>query len=229
MIYSRARISDCLIDNERNNLNVSISLMNNVEAGFVNMNYQSQMDIRNSTFRGLVAQTASFLRATGQSSISITNNTLMINMTSADFCVQAYSPALFVMKNISMIMANGSTVQNMLSSSQFQSSESRIYPHGQRERESDADGSEEGRASILIVDAGGRIDDTLFLGDVDGRENHRSSSEAAFAMLAAGRTPMQDLRALRITGGLSSVQVSGSTFANLTATSAAAIKLESTG
>ena len=65
MIYSRARISDCLIDNERNNLNVSTSLMNNVEAGFVNMNYQSQVDIRNSTIRGFVAQTASFLRATG--------------------------------------------------------------------------------------------------------------------------------------------------------------------
>ena len=79
------------------------------------------------------------------------------------------------------------------------------------------------------MDARGRIDDTLFLGDVKSRKKDRSSFDVTLVMLAAGRTPMQDPRALQITGSLSSVQVSGSTFANLTATSAAAIKLESTG
>lgn len=87
MIYSRASISDCLIDNERNNLNVSASLMYGVEAGFVNMNYQSMVDISNCTIRGFVAQTASFLRATGQSSVRIGNNTRISNMTSAGYCV----------------------------------------------------------------------------------------------------------------------------------------------
>lgn len=55
MIYSKAIISDCVIDNGRNSLNITKSIMNNVEAGFINMNYQSEVRISNSTIKGFVA------------------------------------------------------------------------------------------------------------------------------------------------------------------------------
>lgn len=81
---------------------------------------------------------------------------------------------MFVVENITMVMTNGITLQNMPSPSQFQISDSRIYPHG---RNSDADGSGEARASILIADASGRIDDTLFLSDKDHEDPPIESTE----------------------------------------------------
>ena len=55
MIYSKGIISDCVIDNGRNNLNITKSIMTNVEAGFINMNYQSEVRVSNSTIKGFVA------------------------------------------------------------------------------------------------------------------------------------------------------------------------------
>ena len=55
MIYSKGIISDCVADNGRNRLNITESIVRNVEAGFVNMNYQSEVRISRSIFKGFVA------------------------------------------------------------------------------------------------------------------------------------------------------------------------------
>lgn len=71
MIFSSGIVRNSLVDNERNNINQTSDEMLQVEAGFANMNYQSTIHIINSTFKGLQGQSASFIYATGQSSVII--------------------------------------------------------------------------------------------------------------------------------------------------------------
>jgi len=75
MLYSSAKITNSTIDNQRNNVKVTAAAMRMVDTGFISMNYQSQIQLNNSTVRGLVGQSSSFISANGRSSISIANST----------------------------------------------------------------------------------------------------------------------------------------------------------
>jgi hypothetical protein len=75
MLYSSTTITNSTIDNQRNHANVTAAEMLMVDAGFVSMDYRSQIRLDNVTVRGLLADTSSFIKARGRSSISITNST----------------------------------------------------------------------------------------------------------------------------------------------------------
>ena len=56
MIYSTAEINESYLSNQQNAIGVSSKIINNVESGMVNMNYQSSLSIANSTIDSFTGQ-----------------------------------------------------------------------------------------------------------------------------------------------------------------------------
>lgn len=65
MIFSEALIENSILDNSMNNLNNSASFIRSPESGFINMNYQSKIEIRNSLVQGFTSSATSFLISSG--------------------------------------------------------------------------------------------------------------------------------------------------------------------
>lgn len=64
-IFSELSIDNTVMDNSLNPHNNTKSFIENIEAGFINMNYQSKTVIKNSLVQGFRALQTSFLLSTG--------------------------------------------------------------------------------------------------------------------------------------------------------------------
>ena len=67
MINSKSKIIDCYISNNQNNMNVSQKMIENVISGFINLNYKSEIEIKNTEIRDLQAQLGGFMTAIAKS------------------------------------------------------------------------------------------------------------------------------------------------------------------
>ena len=65
MIYSTAEINESYLSNQQNTIGVSSKIMNNVESGMVNMNYQSSLSIANSTIDSFTGQQTGIINSSG--------------------------------------------------------------------------------------------------------------------------------------------------------------------
>ena len=61
MIHSEATLTNCTIDNQRNDLEIPDEIIKKQESGFVNMNYQSVLEIKSTRVYGLIAQVSAFI------------------------------------------------------------------------------------------------------------------------------------------------------------------------
>ena len=90
LVQAEAAIHNSVFTNVRNGVSMSEKQLIDVEAGFINMNYQSRIHFTNTTITGFKAQTAAFIFSTGQSSINISDQVNVTNMTSSAYSIMAY-------------------------------------------------------------------------------------------------------------------------------------------
>ena len=65
MIFSYCHMENSLIDNSRNEISINSSTIENVQTGFLNMNYQSHFIANNTIFKNIKGTSGGFLYSTG--------------------------------------------------------------------------------------------------------------------------------------------------------------------
>jgi hypothetical protein len=76
MVNSILNIDGFLVDNEENIYGLSQGFKRSSKSGFVSMNFQSELNMKNAVIKNLEALTSSFIFSTAQSSIDLYNVTI---------------------------------------------------------------------------------------------------------------------------------------------------------
>jgi hypothetical protein len=128
MLYSTASITDSTIDNQRNLVGTKVEDMRLVDSGFVSLNYQSKIEVTNTTVRGLIGQTASFIAAGGRSEVLVKGSKFFNNTSIAGRSISALSPPSFEFSDSMLKDSEGIVIEGMTGNNTFLIADSQIYP-----------------------------------------------------------------------------------------------------
>ena len=201
MLYSTATIRNSIIDNQRNNVKVTNATMQAIDAGFISMNYQSQIRFDNVTVRGLVGDSSSVISAHGRSSVSIADSTFSNNTATSGSCIDARAPPSFTLSGSTLAQSGGVVIKGMAAGASFTISGSQIFPT-------------KAIPGITIVNSTGTVTDTTF------------ASNATLGLGVPGNTD-QTNSGLLISGRTSDVTIANCSFNNLTSNIGAGVQVTS--
>ena len=132
LIFSRAKIENCYIDNSLNSANISEVVINAVESGFFSASFQSEIWISNTSMVGLHGNTAGLIQSAGQAKIKIDQGSSLHDITgNYEFAIYASSLMEFELDNITLDNSHGFDLWNFIGEN-FHVSNSLIHPIGVR-------------------------------------------------------------------------------------------------
>ena len=205
MLYSAATIRNSIIDNQRNNVKVTNATMQAIDAGFISMNYQSQIRFDNVTVRGLVGDSSSVISAHGRSSVEIADSTFSNNTATSGSCIDARAPPSFTLSGSTLAQSGGVVIKGMAAGANFTISGSQIFPT-------------KAIPGITIVNSTGTVTNTTFA------STH--THNATLGLGVPGNTD-QTNSGLLISGRTSDVTIANCSFNNLTSTIGAGVQVTS--
>ena len=107
MIQSNATLDSIYADNMENPNSISSEFIFGVHAGFISMNYQSTLNLKNSTLKNLRGFNAASISSTGMSSMNISDGTVMSNLTSDYVNLEIVAPLFFMISDSFLTNTNG--------------------------------------------------------------------------------------------------------------------------